>query len=648
MIAAGILLSSCDFLDVVPEKEGTLEYAFGERERAIRYLAACYSFLPRIENEGASPGRTVGTEAYQYQASENNGNKITRLGNNIVSPYMNYWDGGGGVTRSTTTDNGVSVTISKDIFTALRYCNTFIDNVDQIPDLPSYEKASWKAEVKFLKAYYHWWLLQLYGPIPVIRENLSVDAPPEAVQVAREPLDDVMEYIVQLLDESIESLNDVVDTDVSDLGRITKPIAMAMKAKILTYYASPFYNGNTGYAGFTNREGKRFFPEADPSKWNKALDACRQAIQYCEQLGYTLYTFEKPIGKYMSDSTKYVLTPSSVVTVKWHRELIWGLSTTDYTTVQQNAVPQLTTAFRSAGSVRSRFSPTLASVETFYSANGVPIEEDTDWRDNNWYNERYTPVTSDGDHHYVIENGYTTARLHLNREYRFYGSLAFDGGLWYGAVSNPDENSQITVKARAGEAAGKQGIERYSITGYWPKKLVSTRTLIKGTATSLTADPYAWPAMRLADLYLLYAEARNETLPAPDDSVFLYINRVRERAGLQTVQASWTKSVRPDKYTTKAGMRDIIHQERLIELAYEGHYYFDVRRWSGGLERAKFDIMTEMNNPVKGWNIEGATVEDFYIVRNIFAPKFSFRDYLWPIKESTMTSNGNLIQNPGW
>jgi hypothetical protein len=646
IIIAG--LASCDYLDVVPEKVGTVEYAFGDRQRAIGYLATCYSFIPLFENEGSNPGRTVGPESFQYQAGENNGNRITRLGNNITNPYMNYWDGGGGVASGTVTVNGIKESQSKDMFTALRCCNIFLENIHHVPDLNVYEKDMWAAEVKFLKAFYHWWLVQLYGPIPVVRENLPVDASPEAVQIYREPIEDAISYVIELLNEAIENLPDVVDTEITDLGRITKPIAMALKAKVLVFHASPFFNGNTGYANFGDKSGNPFFPaDYDPQKWVNAAEACLEAIKYCESLGYSLFKYEKPLGAKMTDSTMHVLTPSSLVTSPWNKELIWASSKADVTTVQQNCMPMLTGAFRQAN-LRSRFSPTMSSIETYYSSHGVPIEEDNDWIAGNWYNDRYHIAQGDDNHHFVIEKDYPTARLHLNREYRFYGSVAFDGGLWFGAgVTNASELNQITIQAKGAAVAGKQGIERYSITGYLIKKLVSVNTAAPNN--SFSAQRYSWPVLRLADLYLLYAEALNETMETPNSEVYKYINEVRARAGLEFVEDSWRKySVNSAKYTTRDGMRDIIHQERMIELAYEGHYYFDIRRWSGGTKRGRYDIMTEMNNPIKGWNIDGETAEDYYHTRIVATPKFSFRDYLWPIKEAARTKNGNLIQNPGW
>jgi hypothetical protein len=248
----------------------------------------------------------------------------------------------------------------------------------------------------------------------------------------------------------------------------------------------------------------------------------------------------------------------------------------------------------------------------------------------------------------VIQRGEETAVLHFNREYRFYGSVMFDRILWYADVmgASLSETNQAVIRARGSESpAGKIGTERFSITGYYVKKLASYQTTNSFNFPSV----YSWPIIRLSDLYLLYAEALNETLPAPTDEVWEYVNKVRVQAGLPAVQDSWDNfSINPEKYKTKNGMRDIIHQERMIELAFEGHYYFDIKRWSGGTQTARYDIMTLNNQPIRGWNIDGPTAADYYSLRNIVAPKFTFRDYLWPIREASIVQNTNLVQNPGW
>jgi hypothetical protein len=87
-------------------------------------------------------------------------------------------------------------------------------------------------------------------------------------------------------------------------------------------------------------------------------------------------------------------------------------------------------------------------------------------------------------------------------------------------------------------------------------------------------------------------------------------------------------------------MREIIRQERMIELAFEGKRFWDIRRW-----KTAFELL---NQPIKGWNIMGATTEEYYNVVTIAVPTFTTKEYLWPVMESELRTNKNLIQNPGW
>jgi hypothetical protein len=108
------------------------------------------------------------------------------------------------------------------------------------------------------------------------------------------------------------------------------------------------------------------------------------------------------------------------------------------------------------------------------------------------------------------------------------------------------------------------------------------------------------------------------------------------------VKESWQKySNRPEKPNTKDGLREIIHRERTIELALEGKRFWDLRRWKQ---------INELNVQPRGWNMRGETAEDFYRVIEVARTpvKFSIRDYFFPIKESSLIVNRNLIQNYGW
>jgi len=151
---------------------------------------------------------------------------------------------------------------------------------------------------------------------------------------------------------------------------------------------------------------------------------------------------------------------------------------------------------------------------------------------------------------------------------------------------------------------------------------------------------YRLPLIRLADIYLLYAETLNEE-GKPYNQVVAYIDKVRARAGLKGVVESWTKFSRtPNKFSTKEGLRQIIHQERRIELAFECVPGYDLRRWK--------ELQDVLSKPLQGWNISEANPTNYYRQRAIVIPVFNVRDYLWPISDRAILVNNNLVQNLNW
>ena len=198
------------------------------------------------------------------------------------------------------------------------------------------------------------------------------------------------------------------------------------------------------------------------------------------------------------------------------------------------------------------------------------------------------------------------------------------------------------LNVRAGERSGKQGFELYSITGYFAKKLVNYENII--TTNNITVEGYTFPIIRLSDLYLMYAEALNEVKGTPDAEVYEYVQKVRNKAGLDKggdLVSTWAQfSNKPGKPSTKEGMREIIRQERLIEFSLEGVRYWDLRRWK--LAEDYF------SRPIKGWNIYASDSDGFYQVKNIFFRDYLKKDYLWPISQNELLRNPNLVQSPGW
>jgi len=272
--------------------------------------------------------------------------------------------------------------------------------------------------------------------------------------------------------------------------------------------------------------------------------------------------------------------------------------------------------------------------DLFYTHNGVPIEEDHTWD----YSGRYGLRMATEDERYSLKEGYTTAKYNFDRESRFYGGLGFDGGIWYGQ-GRYDDNDPFWFEGKLGQYGGKTGISWHAITGYYAKKQNYYTNTAVARNTWNTTD-YPWPMLRLSDLYLLYAEAMNEAY-GPSEEVYQYLNIIRERAGLPTVQHAWTTYSRnPTKYTTKEGLRAIIHQERGIELALEGYRFWDIRRWKTAPE--------EYAKPITGWDVDQESHAGYYRERIVSQQEFSLKDYFWPIREHDLIVNKNLVQNPGW
>lgn len=618
LLVAGI--SSCKkYLDIVPDNVATLENAFAMRGEAEKYLFTCYSYMPRDGEINGTPALFGGDEVWELpDISETSAYRRLAEGNqNVIDPIGNvYWT---------------------EMYRAIRDCNIFLENIGPVPDMEMQEKRQWIAEVKTLKAYYHFLLVRMYGPIPLIRVNLPVSAGVKEVKVFREPVDSCFGYIAQLLDEAKEDLPETI-IDPQYYGKITKPIAYSLKAKALTFAASPLFNGNAEQANLKNSDGTPLFSsEYSEAKWQRAADACREAIAVCEKAGIKLYEHPNVKAAFViSDTTQTELSLRMAFSEKWNSELIWANTQSWVGRIQVIGAPDWAPSTQARVWMDNRYNAPLKVAEQFYTNNGLPINEDKTWN----YGERYTTRLAPAGHRLYIRNGFPTASLNMNREPRFYANLGFDGGIWYGQGKFNDklESDLYWLQFKLGDPIGKSSAFNGPVTGYPIKKWIHPDNV--RSPSSYTTIPYPWPIMRLADLYLLYSECLNEA-KGPDPEVFLYLDKVRERAGIPAVQQAWAEfSTNPAKITNKNGVREIIQRERLNELAFEQQRFWDIRRWKLAI--------TEMNKAITGWNIYGSTTETYYRPTNIFQQRFGVKDYFWPIAESNLNVNSNLVQNLGW
>jgi hypothetical protein len=629
------LVPACnDYLDIVPDMIATIEdNAFSMRSQAEKFFFMCYSYLPTCGSYNDDPALLGGDEIWvsgQYSGA-NNPKNLALAGQRTNSPYFDFWRGING---------------GRNLFRGISDCNIFLANIGRVPDLTEDERNRWIAEVETIKAWLHFYLIRMYGPVPIKDVNLSVHDDTEATHVFRNTMEECVEYCVEKIDAVINRNHLMVDVydQATELGRITKGVALTMKAKMLVTFASPLYNGNTDYVGLEDRRGIEIFnpnktEEEKRELWVRAAEACKDAIDFFDEIEKNqLYKYTGTQFGNISDQTRLKLSIRGSLVERWNDEVIWADSRSWPQAYQIESYPRdfNATQANSQTTIRNNFAVPLKITTHFYTKNGVPINEDKTWN----YNDRFTPRVAGTDQMYYLQVGEETAGMFFDREPRLYASIGFDRGIWFGQ-GNTNETGQAP-HARSGEYTQNTITHSWNVTGLWPKKVLHWLTVCSGS-TTVTYTRYPFPIFRLPDLYLMYAEALNEahnTQEARNEAI-RYINIVRERAGLEGVAESWTKfSNDPTKHLRQIGLRDIIRQEILIEFVFEGHRFWDLRRWKMA--------MTEYNKPITGWNLAGTTATEYYRETWIYTRNFTPKDYFWPISDEEILRNKNTLQNYGW
>lgn len=628
-----LLLPGCNYLDMVPEKDiETIESLFEQRTKVENWWKGLYSELNRIFADfGVNTAYLGADEFVTCQALYNStlynldGLKIADGLQMSQNPYGSIW---------------------YRMYVVIRNCNIFLENVDHTYNMSEEDRNWWKADVKAVKAYVYFELVRRYGPICLIPQNMPVDLPVKDYQLPRQHVDTCFKEIINLLDESMEYVPKHSQR-ISNYGHTFSLEAVyALKAKVLLYAASPLFNGNAFYSDFKNKDGELLFNSTyDRNKWLLAAEAADKAAEMCEEGGRAL------ISGTTVKKTDLLNKMSDIETMTFSR-----FTNSEYllewkypSTFHQFFLPRLVGDDDNFDSqALGCLSPSMKMVEMYYTSNGLPIDADITWSYNNRYKlgSESSPVYEG-----VIPMNTDVVNLHLRREPRFYASIAGDRMYWQRGTNTADKDYNLLVRAHKGEEPwGTQydfivSNSWQNINGYWLKKHLFSWYNTLGYSNNLQGNETA-AIIRLAEVYLMQAEAWNEYLDQPDSRVYDPLDKVRERAGILPVREAWGNySNNPTKVTTKVGMRDIIHQEYGIEFAFEGHRYWDLRRW--------LTAHQTMNEKQYGWNVIGTTDQAFYNYETgpvvvwssnkFIAP----RDYLDPFDAEEILISG-MVQNPGW
>ncbi|MFA7492424.1 MAG: RagB/SusD family nutrient uptake outer membrane protein [Proteiniphilum sp.] len=591
MIVALLFTYSCNYLDIVPDETATEEDAFADRYAAERYLYSCYAFIPQEANVFYMLGSTGDWATLMEVASMQGNYSPSNLS------YYTFWS---------------------SFYGGIKRCYILLDNIDGVPRMDEETKELYKAEARFLLAYFHFFLLKAYGPIPIIEKNFAMDTPNSDYPGRR------------IFDECVKWISDMYDMAYMDLperqattyyGRATRATAKAMKAKLWLYTASPLFNGNGEFYADELKDPETGTPlmplQYDQSKWEKAYTYALEAVNEAHSAGISLYMGNPDPGSgnypYPSDVNQWRARMNFVDRANTN-ELIFADTRNDgFYGYQNNAAPREA----SGGNAWQNVAPTLEAVKRFYTERGLPIDEDPAY-------------FSEGDYFQLGQyEGQTTCNLHLHREPRFYAWISFHNG-WYELMRGNDK--RIRTLFRKNDVHGKQSYGRnYSMTGYLAKKGVHPGYNANGSIIN-----YPFPIMRLAELYLIVAEAAVET---NNLSVAIeYLDKVRVRSGVPKVETAWEGVAT----LNQVKLRQIVHQERGIELFMEGHSLWDHKRW-------KTAHLYVGSNP-KGLNVDGVTDAEFFREAEVLVGwKFaSPKNYLLPIPQKDVDVNAKLSQNPGY
>lgn len=618
LIALLCFVSSCDYLGVSDQLAGGLqntEQVFDNVSYTKRWYANVFAGIPDY-----SGINSVNVGAFK--------NPWTGMCDELVVGYGNSSK----YNNSDRNASNMEFHRYGDCYKYIRQANIFLQKAHPImttgtqgDQLLEDELTQMKANVRFMRAFYHYLLFEQYGPIILVKDKIY-DAT-EDQDVPRNTVDEVVAYIdSELTAVASELTQEPIFEDKDYRAWPTKGVALAVRAKLWLYAASPLLNGGYREAlAVTNPDGTRLFPDYDAGKWEKALAACKDFIDYAEAGRYELYK------EYKDDNGAVIDPDKSVYNLfqKYTHEIIWATANNDWGGMNGDAFDRRI-APRCEKNGLGSTGVTQELVDAFYMKDGLPISATAYLPQSTLYQEEgYGTYKDQNDNFSKKYTNVSVSNRYLNREPRFYNTVFFNGRQW------PVSCNQVLFY-NGGNSGVQEG--QATLTGYMLFKRFNRSVSLTNPGVASQFRPSI--IFRLADFYLMYAEAANEVNPN-DVRVLKYLNLVRERAGLPGVE-TLNPAIRGNQELQRAA----IQRERQVELATEGQRYFDVRRWMIADKNGE----GRQNGYAHGMNVRGEPndIDDFNRVVEASQIVFNRKMYLYPMPDSEMRKTKNLVQNPGW
>ncbi len=432
-------------------------------------------------------------------------------------------------------------------FEVAKYLEEYQRNVDQLKNYP------WEA--KTLRAYFHFELLKRYNNIVIADTTFRAE---EVNSLRQTDYATAARWIAEELEDAAYNLPATYSgTFYSELGRVTRGFALAMRSRVLLYAASPLNN-----------------PDSDPTLYAEAAIAAKEMLDV-NASDKTFGLFDDPFQGEAKD-------------------VIFGIRLGANNAFERANFP----AGYEGG--HSGICPTLNLVEAFDKADGTPFDPSTD-----------ADALLDG----------------TKRDPRFAKTILFNGAMF---KDQPVESFR----------GGRNGLplDEASPTSFYLRKFLKEATIL--SAGNTTSYQHLWPVIRLPEVYLNYAEALFEATGNPSFKGALggvtfnmspveAVNAVRNVYGLAGIPSG----------TDADSFRKRLHNERRVELAFEGHRFWDLRRWKEGESTTQIYGLDIMKNAD-----ESLTCTKIKVQTRLWDDKM----YFYPIPEVERHKNTNLSQNSGW
>lgn len=581
-----VLIPGCsDYLEKPPSVDITVDSVYNNRTNADKALADAYRGIPYTFPYDWDNTNSVYAALFDELADIATEREVGWGG--ALAWYKGNISIANYITRGGDDAQRAKEQWFPDFYVNIRRALLVVDNIDRVPGVDAAYKKQVKGEARTIAALNYYHMFKNYGSVPFVGHAVGVN---EDIYAPRRPLNVFMDSLLNMLNQCVEDLPSAIPP-LDQYGRLTKAAALGTIARVYWYAASPLFNSATPAYPYPQSDPRKqnhdsliCFMKEDPTLWIKAADACKAAISEAEQAGFKL------------------------------------LSTGDYGNDFNNDYYNLFT-----GNERGRPETIIASHIYYWDR---PHTENWDvfysfFRPDSWKKGVIThnlvemyDMKSTGLSQSDPNSGYNPRKPYTGLDPRFYETVVYHGSRYSGQEYRFDNESPFW-KNNSGRSTG------YLMRKFHPRNAGEKNLQFQ-------------PILRLADLYLMYAECLNEAYGPNHNEIYESIGKVRARAGIANIP----------RISSKEELRERILKERAVELALEDSRYYDLRRWKredifqtkiwaveitdkndGFLDLEKFDYPLTALGQERAWN------------------RYWF---LFPFPRAEVMKGYGLVQNPGW